>query len=37
MHLFGNIGDRPQVSYREAIERKNVVEPQPIDADDEPE
>jgi hypothetical protein len=27
MHLFGNIGDRPKVSYRDAIERRNEVLP----------
>lgn len=38
MHLFGNIGERPKVSYRDAIERRNdaipAVEP---DDDEEPE
>ena len=37
MHLFGNIGDRPKVSYRDAIERRNDAVPaEPID-DEEPE
>lgn len=38
MHLFGNIGDRPKVSYREAIERRNDALPaEPVEDDDEPE
>lgn len=37
MHLFGNIGERPKVSYRDAIERRNDAIPaEPID-DEEPE
>ena len=38
MHLFGNVGDRPKVSYRDAIERRNDALPaaEPDD-DDEPE
>lgn len=35
MHLFGNVGERPKVSYREAIERKINSFPEPIDEDDE--
>jgi hypothetical protein len=38
MHLFGNVGDRPKVSYRDAIERRNDALPaEPIEDDDEPE
>lgn len=37
MHLFGNFGERPKVSYRDAIERKNFVTPEPVDEDEEPE
>jgi len=37
MHLFGNLGERPKVSYREAIERKINSLPEAIDEDDEPE
>jgi hypothetical protein len=38
MHLFGNFGDRPKVSYRDAIERRNDALPaEPEDLDDEPE
>jgi hypothetical protein len=37
MHLFGNIGERPKVSYRDAIERRNDATPaEPLD-DEEPE
>jgi hypothetical protein len=38
MHLFGKIGERPKVSYRDAIERRNDALPaaEPDD-DDEPE
>jgi hypothetical protein len=37
MHLFGNVGERPKVSYRDAIERRNDAIPaEPID-DEEPE
>ena len=38
MHLFGNVGDRPKVSYRDAIERRNDALPADvIEDDDEPE
>ena len=45
MHLFGNVGDRlgnvgdrPKVSYRDAIERRNDALPaETIDDDEEPE
>ena len=38
MHLFGKIGEKPKVSYRDAIERRNDALPaaEPDD-DDEPE
>jgi len=37
MHLFGNLGERPKVSYRNAIERRNETIPaDPVD-DEEPE
>ena len=37
MHLFGKIGEKPKVSYRDAIERRNDALPaaEPDD-DDEP-
>jgi hypothetical protein len=37
MHLFGNVGDRPKVSYRDAIERRNDALPADDEPDDEPE
>jgi hypothetical protein len=35
MHLFGNVGDRPKVSYRDAIERRNDALPAEVIEDDE--
>jgi hypothetical protein len=38
MHLFGNVGDRPKVSYRDAIERRHDALPaEDVEPDDEPE
>ena len=38
MHLFGNFGERPKVSYRDAIERRNDALPvEDVEPDDEPE
>ena len=37
MHLFGNFGDRPKVSYRDAIERRNDALPAVEPDDEEPE
>jgi hypothetical protein len=38
MHLFGNFGYRPKVSYRDAIERRNDALPaEDLEDDDEPE
>lgn len=37
MHLFGNLGERPKVSYRDAIERKNFTPPVAVEEDEEPE
>lgn len=37
MHLFGNVGERPKVSYRDAIERRHDALPAEPDDDDEPE
>jgi len=37
MHLFGNFGERPKVSYRDAIERRNEVLPAEQPDDEEPE
>jgi hypothetical protein len=38
MHLFGYVGERPKVSYRDAIERRNDALPaELIEDDDEPE
>ena len=34
MHLFGNFGDRPKVSYRDAIERRNEVLPAEDDTEE---
>jgi hypothetical protein len=37
MHLFGYVGERPKVSYRDAIERRNDAMPAEDETDDEPE
>jgi hypothetical protein len=38
MHLFGYLGERPKVSYRDAIERRHDALPaEVIEDDDEPE
>ena len=37
MHLFGYVGERPKVSYRDAIERRHDALPAEPDDDDEPE